>query len=134
MSTASQIAVVQKQSPVWTYFQRIDSTEHLQAKCLIGGCKTLLSTPLFSTSTLIRHLRFVHKMTDFKAKEKLVNRPHTKKISLNLKKKLDNAAVAAIIEDGRGFGDFSKSGFQKFIQLALPGKKVLVTIAASFRC
>ncbi|CAF1564257.1 unnamed protein product, partial [Adineta ricciae] len=36
------------------------------------------------------------------------------------KKKLDDAVVAAIVEDGRSFGDFSKSGVKKFIRLALP--------------
>ncbi|CAF3327603.1 unnamed protein product [Rotaria sp. Silwood2] len=42
---------------------------------------------------------------------------------MKLKKDLDRAAVRAIIEDGRSFGDSSKYGVQKFIQLALSGYK-----------
>ena len=73
-------------------------------------------------------VEFVHKLNEFKSKEKLVNRSATKKISSNLKKELDYAAIVAIIEDGRSFNDFSKSGFKKFIQLTLPSKKILIII------
>jgi len=115
-----------KQSPVWNYFQRIDTGEHLQAKCLINGCTKVLKTPLSSTSTLIRHLRDAHKMQEFTVKEALVHRPRHKKIPRQLKTKLDHAVVAAIIEDGRSFGDFAKNGFKKFIQLALPSEETFV--------
>ena len=50
-----------KQSAVWVYFERIDNDKELKAKCLINGCEKVLATPLHSTSTLIRHLRDVHK-------------------------------------------------------------------------
>ncbi|CAF2890154.1 unnamed protein product [Rotaria sp. Silwood2] len=110
-----------KQSRVWAYFERMYGDQGLQAKCLVSDCAKVLSTPLHSTSTLIRHLRDVHKVDELKPKEKLVNRSTDQRIPVKLKKKLDGAVVAAIIEDGRSFGDFSKSGFQKFLQLALPG-------------
>ncbi|CAF3250677.1 unnamed protein product [Rotaria sp. Silwood2] len=112
-----------KQSRVWAYFERIYGDEGLRAKCLVGDCSKILSTPLHSTSTLIRHLRDVHELDEFKPKEKLVYRSKHKHIPVKLKKQLDRAVVTAIIEDGRSFGDFSKSGFRKFIQLALPGYK-----------
>jgi hypothetical protein len=67
-------------------------------------------------------------LNGFKTKEKLVNRSTTQKISSKLKKKLDYAALVAIIEDGRSFNDFSKSGFKKFIQLILPSKEIFVII------
>ncbi|CAF1273376.1 unnamed protein product [Rotaria sordida] len=84
----------------------------------------VLSTPLHSTSTLIRHLRDVHELDEFKSKEKLVYRSKQKRMPVKLKKKLDCALITTIIENGRSFGDFSKSGFQKFIQLALPGNNI----------
>jgi hypothetical protein len=127
-TTVRQTAVVLKQSLVWNYFERINTDEHLKAKCLVDGCGKILATPLHSTSTLMRHLRDVHKLTEFKSKEKLVNRSNTKKISSQLKKKLDHAAIVAIVEDGRSFNDFSKKGFKKFIQLALPSKKIFVIV------
>ena len=123
MTTTAQSVAVQKQSTVWTYFERIKTDERLKAKCLIDGCGKVLATPLHSTSTLIRHLRYVHKLNGFKGKEELANRSPIKKLSLQLKKKLDDAVMAAIIEDGRSFSDFSKAGFIKLIQLAVPSKK-----------
>lgn len=124
----SENAVMLKQSAVWNHFERIYINEELETKCLINDCAKILSTPHHSTSTLIRHLRSVHKLTEFKSKEKLVNRRNTKKISLELKTKLDHAALVAIVEDGRSFNDFSKNGFKKFFQLALLSNKIFVGI------
>ncbi|CAF1550187.1 unnamed protein product, partial [Rotaria sordida] len=112
-----------KQSRVWTYFERIYGPHGLRAKCLVGDCGQVLSTPLHSTSTLIRHLRDAHELDEFKSKEKLVYRSKQKHMPVKLKKKLDRALITTIIEDERSFGDFLKSGFQKFIQLTLPGDK-----------
>ncbi|CAF2193906.1 unnamed protein product [Rotaria magnacalcarata] len=114
-----------KQSDVWKYFQRIDSEEKLYAKCLVQKCPKLLSTPQHSTTTLFRHLRDVHKIDEFrkKKKEKIVHNRIQKRIPEKLKRTLDRAIVKAIVEDGRSFGDFSKSGFRKFIELALPSYK-----------
>ena len=41
-------------------------------------------------------------------------------MSINSKKKLDDALVYAIIKDSRPFGDFRKEGFLHFLQVALP--------------
>ncbi|CAF1445343.1 unnamed protein product [Rotaria sordida] len=122
-SESTQTISSAKQSRVWAYFKRIYGDQGLKAKCLVGDCAKVLSTPLHSTSTLIRHLRDVHEVDEFKPKEKLVHRSTHKRIPVKLKKKLDRAVVTAIIEDGRSFGDFLKSGFRKFIQLVLPGYK-----------
>ncbi|CAF3321645.1 unnamed protein product [Rotaria sp. Silwood2] len=119
-TTTAQSTVVQKRSPVWIYFEKILIDGQLKAKCLIHGCEKILAIPLHSTSTLIRHLGCVHKLNGLESKEKLVNRSPIKKISLQLKKKLDDAVIEAIIQDGRSFGDFSKAGFKKFLQLAVP--------------
>ncbi|CAF3424623.1 unnamed protein product [Rotaria sp. Silwood2] len=128
MTTATQTSTIHKQSLVWKYFQRIKTGETLQAKCLIKNWHKVLSTPLYSTTTLIRHLRDVHKVKEFQDKEKLVNRSNKKKISSHLKKKIDQAALVAIIQDGRTFDDFSKPGFRKFLQLIVPSKKTLLLI------
>ena len=114
-----------KRSPAWMYFQRITVDDRLKAKCLIDGCTTTLSTPFHSTSTLIRHLRDVHKMEDFQSKEILPNHSTKKRISSHLKKRLDDAVLVAIVEDGRSFNDFSKRGLKKFIQAALPSKRTI---------
>ena len=127
-TTTQQQTVIPKKSHVWSYFERIVSNQQLKAKCLVDNCTTVLSTPLYSTSTLIRHLQYVHQITEFKSKETLVNHSTTRKISLQLKKKLDDAVVTAIVEDGRGFGDFSKSGIKKFIQLAFSSEKILIFV------
>ena len=71
-----------KLSLVWTYFRRINTAETLQAQCLIRGCHKVLSTPLYSTTTLIRHLRDTHKLPEFKTEAKLLNHSNTKKILL----------------------------------------------------
>ncbi|CAM4807511.1 unnamed protein product [Rotaria magnacalcarata] len=39
----------------------------------------------------------------------------------NLKKKLHNAAIDCIIQDGRPFGDFHRPGMKKFLAIAIPG-------------
>ena len=41
-------------------------------------------------------------------------------LSADMKKKLDDALIYAIIKDSRSFGDFRKPGFQHFLQLVLP--------------
>ena len=120
-----------KRSPAWMFFQRITVDDRLKAKCLIDGCTTTLSTPFHSTSTLIRHLRDVHKMEDFQSKEVLPNPSNKKKISSHMKKRLDDAVLVAIIEDGRSFSDFSKKGLKKFIQVALPSTR---TISSPLTC
>ncbi|CAF4565531.1 unnamed protein product, partial [Rotaria sp. Silwood2] len=112
-----------KQSRVWAYFERNYGDRSLQAKCLVDDCAKVLSTPLHSTSTLIRHLRVIHELDEFKPKENLAHRSKQKRIPVKLKKKLNRAVVRTIIEHGRSFGNFSKSGLQQFIQLALPGYK-----------
>jgi hypothetical protein len=45
----------------------------------------------------------------------------TEIISNQRKKKLDAAAIQAIIEDCHSFNVFRKSGMQKFLALAVPG-------------
>ena len=124
-TTATKISTTpkQKQSLVWTYFRRINTAETLQAQCLIRKCHKVLSTPLYSTTTLIRHLRDTHKLPEFKPKAKLVNHSNKKPVSSYLKKKFDRAALVAIIQDARSFDDFSKPGFQKFFKLIAPSKK-----------
>ena len=41
-----------------------------------------------------------------------------KKLPIELKKKLDEALLVAIVEDGRSFNDFAKSGVTKFINFS----------------
>lgn len=41
-------------------------------------------------------------------------------LSPEMKKKLDQALIYAIIHDGRSFGDFRKPGFQEFLKRAFP--------------
>ena len=71
----------------------------------------------------------------------------SKSRSLNpeLKKKLDDTLIYAIVKYSRSFGDFRKASFQHFLQVVLPGtnykgphrsivKKHVVTLYRSYRC
>ncbi|CAF4770726.1 unnamed protein product, partial [Rotaria sp. Silwood2] len=73
-----------KQSRVWGYFERIYGDRSLQVKCLVDDCAKVLSTPLHSTSTLIRHLRVIHELDEFKPKENLAHRSKQKRIPVKL--------------------------------------------------
>ena len=42
-------------------------------------------------------------------------------LSSNLKKELDDALIYSIVKDSRPFGDFRKTGFEYFLQVAFPG-------------
>lgn len=124
-STTTQRNKPSTRSIVWVYFQRTTVEDRLKAKCLVDGYTTILSTPSHSTSTLIRHLRDVHRMKDFQLQEDLPHHASKKRISTHLKKRLDDAVLVAIVEDGRSFNDFSKKGLKKFIQEALPSKRTV---------
>lgn len=39
-------------------------------------------------------------------------------------RELDFAVLNCIIQDGRSFGDFSKPGMLKFLEIAIPGKNL----------
>ena len=109
-----------RRSEVWEYFERLISTGPLKAKCLL--CQHELSTPNYGTSSLKRHLEYVHDMKQFGS----VDTPRLSSIPVKLskpeKKTLDLLAVHAIIQDARAFGDFQKSGIKKFIAALKPGE------------
>lgn len=65
----------------------------------------------------------MHKVPEFREKDDSVKLSMKKKVPPRLKKKLDYAALVAVIQGGRSFSDFGKSGSMKFLGLALTSKK-----------
>jgi hypothetical protein len=110
-------------SPVWHYFKRVTINGVDRAQCLVDGCSKTLSMPNWSTSSLYKHLRHIHKINNLKKKSNgrvIVGRV-VHKLTRTKKKKLDHLALEAIIKDGRSFNDFHKSGLKRFLQYAIPG-------------
>ncbi|CAF1296179.1 unnamed protein product [Rotaria sordida] len=105
-------------SDVWQYFERCTSTGPLKARCLL--CQHELSTPNYGTSTLKRHLVQVHGIKQFDSADAPSFSTTSIKLSKSEKKALDLLAVNAIIQDGRGYGDFQKTGIKKLIDALKP--------------
>lgn len=67
------------------------------------------------------HLARQHKLTQLLyPSQRLQYQIKPQVLSADLKKKLDDALIYAIIKDSRPFGDFHKAGFQHFLQIVLP--------------
>lgn len=67
----------------------------------------------------------MHNETSFMFKSQLKRSPDNLPIPMELKKKLDEKHVNAIILDSRSFGDFSREGMREFLATAVPGYKPL---------
>ncbi|CAF4612781.1 unnamed protein product, partial [Rotaria sp. Silwood2] len=101
-------------SPVWNYFKRVLINGVYRAQCLEKGCSKTFSLINWSTSSLFKHLRDVHKIENLKKNTNgrvIVGRV-VPKLSKTTKKKLDHLAIEAVIKDGRSFNAFNKSGFR----------------------
>ena len=132
-TTTNQPNKPSTRSTGWIHFQRMTVDDRLKARCLVDGCTTILSTPSHCTSTLIRRRHDVHRMKDFHSKD-LPRHSKKKRISSHLKKRLDDAVMLAIVEDGRSFNDFSKKVLNKFIQVILPSKRTIYNFGLLYRC
>ncbi len=51
----------------------------------------------------------------------LKNESSNSKVSINLKKAIDNAVVEAVLIDGRAHGDLKKKGISRVFALMCPG-------------
>lgn len=107
--------ITRLKSNVWNYARKLRGAK---AKC--GKCPSIIQTPHGSTSTLRKHLVTQHDLINIKLPSK---RRIKKNISISREKKdrLDHLIKMAIIEDGRSFGDFRKSGMAKVLDEAVPG-------------
>lgn len=75
-----------------------------------------------SDSNLRTHLARRHQLMEVLYPSQRLNyQPKTQLLSSDFKKQLDDALIYSIIKDSRPFGDFRKVGFQRFLQLVLPG-------------
>ena len=73
-------------------------------------------------ANLRKHIGTVHKMEQYLFKsQKKDHDVMQQSISSDLKRKLHNAAIDCIIQDGRPFGDFRRKGMKKFLSIAIPG-------------
>ncbi|CAF1359176.1 unnamed protein product [Adineta steineri] len=106
---------------VWEHFERLIGVVPLTAKCSI--CEENLLTPNYGTSSLRRHLFQRHGLQQFGLNETPQPCVATHRLTRKEKENLDALAVDAIIQDGRAFGDFQKSGFKKYINALKPGYK-----------
>ncbi len=115
-------------SPVWQYFKRVQINGVYRAQCLIDQCPATLSIPNWSTSSLFKHLRNIHKITTLKKNfnGRVVGGRVMPKLTKAKKKKLDHLALAAIVKDGRSFNDFHKGGIKEFLDVAIPGNKEIL--------
>ncbi|CAF2662301.1 unnamed protein product [Rotaria sp. Silwood2] len=111
-----------RKSDVWNYFKRIETNGVFLAQCLKKECSKILSTPNWTTSSLIKHLNYVHKIRDLKKLPSYRFRASggVQKLSKEKKSHIDRLALEAIIKDGRSFNDFNKSGLKRFIQNIFP--------------
>ena len=116
---------IDKKSKVWDYFKQVIVNGILKAECLHDNCKIQLSMPNMSTTSLRRHLHNVHRLDEFKIYKKDLHKNRKKKLPPQVKKQLDELLIEAVVRDARPFTDFDKPGLKKFLQYALPGKKML---------
>ncbi|CAF2776273.1 unnamed protein product [Rotaria sp. Silwood2] len=103
-----------KTSSVWQYATRIDKNF---SQCDL--CDKRISTSNWSTTYLRQHLIEKHNKTDLIL-------PHTQKnnkckIVKNVRNKLHQLAVEAVIRDGLPFNVFKKPGLSKLLEEAMPG-------------
>lgn len=83
-------------------------------------CKLCTKTYRCGTGTnanIRRHLANAHGKVNLYSKSQI---PDQAKVAPARKRKLDEAAIKAIVIDSRSFGDFRRSGMQHFLRFALP--------------
>ncbi|CAF2972075.1 unnamed protein product, partial [Rotaria sp. Silwood2] len=99
-------------SGVWKYATKISPEK-----------ARLLSRKGQSTSSVRRHLRLVHELKEFEEKTIKSAKRYTMMNSLSPdeKRKLNELALNAIIEDGRSFNDLNKPGIVKLFNGLLSG-------------
>ena len=109
---------VKEPSAIWQF--AIRSNDRSYANCLL--CNKRISTANWSTTSVRRHLVQVHNKTELiLSNEEKRENPY--KIGRELKEKLHELSVEAIIRDNLPFNAFNKLGLSKLIQEAVPGRK-----------
>ncbi|CAF1378545.1 unnamed protein product [Rotaria sp. Silwood1] len=124
-SSMAMNKTIGKKSKVWDYFKQVNVNGILKAECLHDDCKIQLLMPNMSTTSLRRHLHHVHQLDEFKICKKDLHKNRKKKLPPQVKKQLDKLLIEAVVRDARSFTDFDKPGLKRFLQFALPGKKML---------
>lgn len=87
----------------------------------IYWCTKIYRRGTGTNANIRRHLANAHGKTNLYSKSQIPKTVTT--IAPVKKKKLDKAAIKAIIIDSRSFGDFRRTGMQSFLQVATPGYK-----------
>ncbi|CAF4024027.1 unnamed protein product [Adineta steineri] len=103
-------------SLIHTYADKISDTQY---KCKFTLCDKIIRCSSGSNANIRRHLINVHGVTEVKLNDD--PEKHDKQFDVHRKAILDEAAINCIIVDSRPFGDFRKTGMQKFLTKALPG-------------
>ncbi|CAF3405625.1 unnamed protein product [Rotaria sp. Silwood2] len=102
-------------SNIWQYAIRNDNKSF--ATCLL--CDKQISTSNWSTSSVRRHLIQVHDKTELILSDE-ERKKKSSNIRQDLKEKLHNLCVEAIIRDSLPFKAFNKPGLSKLLQEAVP--------------
>ncbi|CAF4500977.1 unnamed protein product [Didymodactylos carnosus] len=102
---------------VWLYATR--ATDGKSVTCNI--CTANIKTNRYSTTTRRSHLVTQHGKTELKLPSREIKEECDCRLSPQEKKKLHDLCIRSIIQDGRAFGDLSKSGISRLIHAIVPG-------------
>ena len=105
-----------RNSNVWQHMKKCDDDK---AECIY--CEAMLSRKNGGTTGLRKHLHQIHKLQQF-SPSLVKRRSNVKKVSIDTKKKIDSLIIKCIIEDGRSFGDFKRTGLLNIFKQLVPGK------------
>ncbi|CAF3936033.1 unnamed protein product [Rotaria sp. Silwood2] len=103
------------------YFTKLNTRGYYYKLC--DGTKKSHRVPkqaIYSDANLRSHLARQHKLKHvLYPSQCLQHQIKPQLLSDDMKKKIDNALICAIIKDSCPFGDFQKAGFQHFLQVVL---------------
>lgn len=113
----SDIQDTRKSSLLWQYATRSD--DRLYATCSL--CNKQISTSNWSTTSIRRHLIKIHNKLELIIPSAQAKR-NSSNIKNDVKEKLHQLCVEAIIRGGLPFNTFDKPGLLKLMMEAAPGK------------
>lgn len=113
----SDVQQPRKSSTIWQY--AIQSDDRSYAKCLL--CNKQITTGNWSTSSVRRHLVKIHNKVELILPHVEIKR-NSSIIKKEVKEKLHQLCVEAIIRGSLPFNTFYKPGLSKLMQEAVPGK------------
>ena len=96
------------------FADKMSSNEY---KCKL--CSKIYRCGTGTNANIRRHLANVHGKVNLYSKSQIPCPPDS--VAPGRKRKLDEAAIRAIIIDSRSFGDLRRAGMQSFLRVAIPG-------------